>query len=151
MSFGDLNKPIWEQILRENSPNEYFYKVTKSFMLEYKLDFEKVSSNKQYLENPTAFDIMSKFGDKEVSDPTPSLKTIVDEDVFTAAGYPDWYVASFPDVYLWATRDGLPIVKVLFSAYREADIIEDGKINLFFLNALVKNYLRHKSNRLECC
>ena len=137
----------WNEILKSKDFPEYFKELIVKFFIPYQIDPIKFLVNSDATSDPHRY-IM--YRDHEMFSKT--LQKFQEDLTLKAVAYPQWFYCAFPDVAMWAIRDGgnsvvldklLSINELELTTYLNGDLLKDK-----YLKIIIDLYkIRHK---LEC-
>ena len=138
----------YKEILSDSTISKFHRSLIQDFLIPYNISLLKYILNREYYETPFAVDF--KHGHKQIA---PSLKLIKEnKTTYWAAGYPDWFYYTFPDVAIWAIKgEGNAIIKSKFSRIKESKFVDLSRKQIWekHLKRIIDMYVK-RERRLEC-
>lgn len=144
----------WIEVLSFPQIPDYYKDFIRYFLIPFNISGMKFSFNKDYLEqHDTVRDHIDhpEFG-KDFAHISPTLRSLLQDEIIIQSNYPTWFLAAFPDVAYWALQgEGLEIVSnsTNISKYINLDFKEISFENVALM-AHIKAYLDTSTKRLEC-
>ena len=111
---NELNRD-WERILNDNPNNEYFRNIVMDFLKPDLIDSEKFTNNLELIHAEYYFEI-EKILRKNKLTTTMSYYSNLEN---RPSGFPDWFLAAYPDVSKWFSKnidsiEKIPLFKNIF-------------------------------------
>ena len=138
-----MNK--WNEILKSKDIPERLKDLIVKFFIPYQIDPIKFLVNSDATSDPHRY-IM--YRDQEMFSET--LQKFQEDLTLKAVAYPDWFYCAFPDVAMWAIRDGgIRVVSdELLSINELTTYLNGDSLKDKYLKIIIDLYkIRHK---LEC-
>jgi len=161
------NSVTWESLfgdIEADDPEEAqeFWQIVTGFLIPDNISPTKFRANNIDLVRTPLTDLLLDEADKKAV-PTPSLKTLRSVGN-RPIGYPEWFLAGYPDVVIWAANifspmrvsRNEPLAKntfrdILGNISSENELLDgDRFIKHRYLRALVEAYRRKTGRILEC-
>lgn len=125
----------WNSLIEDPSTSPYFKSIITDFLLKFSINPIIYVANddlfKQGIESIRIED--DKYA-------TISLKQIINDDKLQSLVFPDWFYPAFPDVVVWALRDGKFLVNEKLNL-TNVSFNSDGSLKDIFLKQIVELYL----------
>ena len=159
--FG-IQKNEWEKFLREldREGRNIFYVPVSDFFIPDKIDFMKFAANWHAIINDSAeiFSLYAQFDEMEKELSNKMTKSIQGMDLLGGVplGYPNWFVAAYPDVMKWFTETSeQDILEALgfqsIEEYEKYDRMDDSRhFKPELLRKFINFYTKKVCEPLEC-
>lgn len=143
---------VWERILKGVEGGEEFKQIVLGFLVPDKIRPVKFRSNWIAL---SRWGIPAAHEHEENVGPTPSVGRFCRSFLDRPLGYPDWFLAGYPDVASWVVdglrEEGEVILRNMFGDLSEDEWLDKGgHIRARHLRILIDNYRRKTGLTLEC-
>jgi hypothetical protein len=162
-----IEKNEWQKFLKGlgREARSDFNFLVNNFFIPDKIEFVKFSANFHAVINDSAelYSLYAQFDEVEKELSNNITKSMQGMDLLGGVplGYPNWFVAAYPDVMLWATKaaDASDSDSILFKAFGIEKTEDFENLQLLdnqkhfkneFLRKLVDFYLRTTNLTLEC-
>lgn len=139
-SFGE-----WSEFVHSNDDLK---KIALKFFLPDEIRFTNFIGNYTALKNESD-EIISYQGNKLIPNTTSSIKKLL-SPLDRPIGYPQWFVASYPDVVVWIANLSESEQENLLGNLSENDFDHERMIKPNFLRHLVEIYRYRTKKKLEC-
>ncbi|HQV77512.1 MAG TPA: hypothetical protein PK301_03405 [Chitinophagales bacterium] len=145
---NELNRD-WERILNDNPNNEYFRNIVMDFLKPDLIDSEKFTNNLELIHAEYYFEI-EKILRKNKLTTTMSYYSNLEN---RPSGFPDWFLAAYPDVSKWFSKnidsiEKIPLFKNIFD--KSENFIQDGTIKNEVLRVMIDYFIENIYYNLEC-
>jgi len=135
----------WYELLNSNDVQERTKKIIRAFFFPYGISITKYFFNCDLIKNPH-----KKYNSECENKISPALYFFLVFDHKKPQGYPDWFLAAFPDVLKWATEDNWEeVVSYLEQNISEEDFMEDNHIRFDHLETIIDMYIAKTNQTLD--
>lgn len=144
---------VWENLLKGMEEDEKCPKEIKQIVSNFLIP-DNISPNK-FLANWIALFrhwSPSRLDDGQNVNPTPSLQ-MFSFVTNRPLGYPEWFLAAYPDVASWVTacvEEDENVFREIFDNISEDPLLDNRRLKDRYLRTLIDTYRKETGRRLEC-